>query len=306
LVAVIKALDKASKKHTLSRDEAARVWKLAELRRDYGDYPEATLRQLNGLDTDDPWAADAIAALKKERPTNTDAADAIETRCHLAYVTHIYAEHGTLPDNLPVDWGTLQCLEDMPSEKRTAFLEKLNAAESLDEDIVTDIAGDVRYAGEPEEVDQEPEEVDEEPASAGGPLKYPRVVAAVMKMHGKSDEEIFERTGIRPDADDDAEASSPSDDLAEKLRAAEIKIVGLESEIEDLKAENGRIDMQLQEMLDRGMICPSQLENEERRYGDLVVELKNKVEDLKRENAVLRRKLEMEPRRADRRKHKVE
>ena len=35
-------------------------------------------------------------------------------------------------------------------------------------------------------------------------------------------------------------------DLAEKLRAAEIKIVGLESEIEELKAENAKLREQLE------------------------------------------------------------
>jgi hypothetical protein len=41
---------------------------------------------------------------------------------------------------------------------------------------------------------------------------------------------------------------APTDDLAEKLRAAEIRIVGLESEVEDLKRENAELRRQLKVM----------------------------------------------------------
>jgi hypothetical protein len=122
----------------------------------------------------------------------------------------------------------------------------------------------------------------QQPATKPGPVKFPNVLAAVMRRDGKSEQEIFEATGVRPDAGNDSDPAASAermkaahaayegewcsdeearehverqcqegraerhreedarapDDLAEKLRAAEIKIVGLESEIEDLKAEN--------------------------------------------------------------------
>jgi hypothetical protein len=233
LVAIIGALDEASKERKLSGAEAHQVWRLVELRREYGDYPEATLEQLGGLNFDEPWVADAVDALKKERPTDAEAADAIEVRSHLAYIASLYAEHGKLPDNLPVDWHTLHCLEDMEPEKRAAFLEKLNAAESLDEDSVADIAGDVRCGDRDPAEDEEPAEADEAEAPVREP---PEVVQVNEPAPARRTPVQAEREDIGPESKSEAQRLQVRvDELQNAKRMLESKVLALESEVEELK-----------------------------------------------------------------------
>jgi hypothetical protein len=83
----------------------------------------------------------------------------------------------------------------------------------------------------------EPPAVDEEAREDREHLER-QCQAATRERHQHEDEVAAARR---------AAAAAP-DDLAEKLRAAEIKIVGLESEIEDLKAENAALRRKLEVM----------------------------------------------------------
>jgi hypothetical protein len=77
LQTAVKALDKASKRKSLSVEEAEDVIRFARLRIKWGDLPDATLDGLEYADRGEPWSAAAIEELKQARPETDEAADEI-------------------------------------------------------------------------------------------------------------------------------------------------------------------------------------------------------------------------------------
>jgi hypothetical protein len=74
---IIKELCKHATKKRLSAPAAERPITIAVARKQHGNLPDATLVQLAELDLSDDWHADAIAALKKQKPTDDKAAELI-------------------------------------------------------------------------------------------------------------------------------------------------------------------------------------------------------------------------------------
>jgi hypothetical protein len=95
LPAIIEALAAATKgrSKTISVDNAEDVIRITRARREYGDYPDATLMALKEIDGE-PWAAQAVADLKAERPTTDEAAAAIVDPFHQAHLASLFARDG--------------------------------------------------------------------------------------------------------------------------------------------------------------------------------------------------------------------
>jgi hypothetical protein len=130
----IKALHEATKGKTepISIAEADAVIKkveaairIATLRSEWGNYPEATLNALDCIDQDEEWAEPAIEALKEKKPTLKEAADKLVFDIHYEHVEKLYAEHGALPKNL--DEESLNDLEGVYEGRRARVLERLLA-----------------------------------------------------------------------------------------------------------------------------------------------------------------------------------
>jgi len=77
LPAIIAELAKHATKSRLAPFDAERVIRVAIGRRRFGDYPDVTLERLGPLSDHSPRQAKLIAALKEQKPTTHEAADAI-------------------------------------------------------------------------------------------------------------------------------------------------------------------------------------------------------------------------------------
>jgi hypothetical protein len=232
LVLLPSTLEGLSSERKLSKAEADRAIGYVQLRATYGDYPAATLFALKEVDREDPWSADAIAALKQERPTEDDEAKAISARACLAYVAGLYAEHGKLPDNLPDDYMTSLRLSNVAPEHCAAVLEKLNAAESLTEDDVRMICVNAEYGEDEDEAedDKEPAHAPVSDMPAGGtPGFFDSLVA-------KKKAEREDRNDVGPESKGEAQRLQVCvDELQNAKRLLEFKLEALQSEIEELK-----------------------------------------------------------------------
>jgi DUF3102 family protein len=138
LAAIIDALGKCATEAQLKAADADEVILRVQLRHQHGDLPDATLL---ALDRDIPpraaWRDTAIAALKSEKPTTSEAANKIIADIRRARVDELFAPYGKLPD-IPVD--ALHDLEYLRPERRAKVLERLQAApQPLTGEQVSDI-----------------------------------------------------------------------------------------------------------------------------------------------------------------------
>jgi hypothetical protein len=125
LPAVIDALAKRAKKVFLKVADAAEIVDHVTLVRLYGDFPLATLRELEVTEGCRPWSDKAGEVLKRDKPTTTDAAEKITCAVHRGHVESLYAAHGEMP---PVPDDALYLLEDIAEDRRAKMLERLRAA----------------------------------------------------------------------------------------------------------------------------------------------------------------------------------
>jgi hypothetical protein len=126
--AIIAALAKAGNRKKLKYTEARLVIHFALLRHQGGEYPDATLSALDGLPEpkDAEWAQGAVDALKRERPTDDDAAKSIVDNCHRKYLERVYG--GPLPEwlnlsDLENDWSEIKA-EHRPEIRRRLMAAK--------------------------------------------------------------------------------------------------------------------------------------------------------------------------------------
>jgi hypothetical protein len=122
IAALVEATDGRSK--PISVGVAEDVIRLARLRHEYGDYPEAALAAMAGVDGE-PWAAQAIAALKELRPITDEAAAAIFGKFHRAHVASIYAPYGELPADVPAESLWRLGENEVPEDRRERVLRLL-------------------------------------------------------------------------------------------------------------------------------------------------------------------------------------
>src|SRR5262249_16803283 len=135
---IIDELAKESKSKGLRGKADKVVWR-CDARRRHGDYPDATLDELDDLDylpalKEEGCYEQIAAALKEKRPAKEEEAKRIVARMRLA---HLYVEHGELPD-LPDD--SLNALRFVASSKQAGVLLALqNATKPISAEFVDDL-----------------------------------------------------------------------------------------------------------------------------------------------------------------------
>jgi DUF3102 family protein len=154
---IIEALvAKTGKKKKLTYTEAKNEIGFAVLRHKWGNFPDETLNALDALPNPDSvawnrggaaeWVPGAIDALKREKPSDEDAADGIVNNCYRKYLERLYG--GALPTWVP----TLASLENVEAEHRPEVRRRLNAAkEPLDFLQVSSLVREVKQGRQPAE-----------------------------------------------------------------------------------------------------------------------------------------------------------
>jgi hypothetical protein len=206
LPSIIEALAEATEGRSklISVSEAQHVIVLARQRRHYGVYPEAALDAMAEVD-DEPWGAQAIAALKGAQPTTKEAAAEIVDKFRRAHVASLYAPYGELPEDVPAE--SLWRLEsDVPEECRERALRLLQGApRPLTSDTVMGVVHAAVYTGAGVSADAD-EAADEDA--------------------GDQDADNEERTGTEAESDardpDDAADTGADDDQAKEAPRAEV------------------------------------------------------------------------------------
>jgi hypothetical protein len=97
LPAIIDELAKHAKKVFLKVADATEIIDHVSLVRQYGNFPLATLRELEVIEGRRPWSDKASEALKRIKPTTTDAAAKITGAVQRGHVESLYAAHGKFP-----------------------------------------------------------------------------------------------------------------------------------------------------------------------------------------------------------------
>jgi len=92
LPAIVTELAKHATKSRLPSGDAKRVIRIGIGRRRFGDYPDVTLERLSTLSDDSPRHAKLIAALKDQKPTTDEAADAIVIDIRRKHVAEVEAQ----------------------------------------------------------------------------------------------------------------------------------------------------------------------------------------------------------------------
>jgi hypothetical protein len=167
MVAIIDALAKASEsaKGMLSLDAAEKVIGLAEMRIEYGDYPDAVLYAIGDVPSTAEWAPEAVKALKKHRPETDEEAEAIVAGVHREYLEKLFG--APLPVN-DCDFS-LYLLDDVEEQDRARVLAALQAAETqpLNEDQVRDIILNLNEVAPDAGDDEQGDAGDDEQGDAG-------------------------------------------------------------------------------------------------------------------------------------------
>jgi hypothetical protein len=213
----------AGGKKMLSVADANLVIATTFKRIEYGDYPKAALDAMAKVDGQ-PWGEAAIAALRAASPTTTKEAKAIVESFRRAGNEALESLDNSDGDGdgdeVGDDGWRRDPLADCPICEGTGKWKFRLTSE----------CGRAEFGGEPVSGDcpcvQWP-----------GDSRKPEFRARLQAAH----EENLAANAAASAAGDDAAA-----DLAAKLRAAEIKIVGLESEVEDLKRENAALRRKLE------------------------------------------------------------
>src|SRR5262249_18400285 len=240
LPTIITALTEATKDKSkkISVTEADAVIDMALLRIEHGDYPDATLRAIADLQRGEPWTASACEELKAKRPSTKEAAEQITDAAERDYVVSLYTPHGGLPDNVPDD--VLFTLEEVSEEQRSAVLEKIRTlAPPLTREAIAGCILDVV-------VDNTTAQERQETAKDAADRAQER---ADKEEQRKSADKRQQLPG--PDSPAEIERKDAEiEELRSIKRRFEIKIAGLESEIEELKAARPSLIKALETALD--------------------------------------------------------
>jgi Protein of unknown function (DUF3102) len=238
LAAKIEALAKASKKKPLSVANAFEVVELTHLRCKWGDYPDATLRALDGV-KNTAWAAGAIEQLKQERPDSEEEADKIVFAHHRRHLETLF--DGVLPDWL--DRGMLDCLDNVEEQHRKKVLVKLQTAtQPLDKDRVEDQVFNIIYGGDVQRADQD-DEHDDAPEPEPEPKRKSKPSSSTEET---SPAEAAAAEATRSDIGALSKAEHERlqtviDDLTSRNSMLDLANAGLRREIERLEVENKKL-----------------------------------------------------------------
>jgi hypothetical protein len=256
LPAVIAALTAATEgKSRISVGDAEGVVRLARLRHEYGDHPEAALAAMAELDDrirrwaavrpDDArtsWEVQAIAALKDARPTTEEAAAAIVDKFHRADVADRYAPYGGLPDDVPE--SAFESLQLVPEDRRERVVQMLQGApRPLTDDVIDEIVHMSSVDLDLDDLDKrEAEETEAESAEAkAAAAKATAAEAAAAAEASSAKRQAAEAASRGSDVGADSKGERERlqveiDDLRNQKRRLEIENTGLRSEVEELRA----------------------------------------------------------------------
>jgi hypothetical protein len=164
-----------------------------------------------------------------------------------AYALMAIASHAVLSDvrhvgHLPPHWGTLDALTRVPQTRLLTAIENGEVHPGMERK-------DVRALLPPPEPEQRDDDLPPDYEGSAEPAEvemYKPVEAEVYSAEPETQQQPRQRTKLERELDAGAfdrlrREQARNEDLAEKLRAAEIKISGLESEVEELRAERDQL-----------------------------------------------------------------
>jgi hypothetical protein len=211
LADAVEALSKAAKQQRLTASEAEKVLELVDLRHEFGDHSEATLREmqeLNSSNSERPWYDDAFEALKREQPTTDDDAEAIVAKVRRAHLTEQFKAE--LPSWVPD--AALYFLEDhvLESEREEVLERILATPQPATEDDAYEAVDKAVHYYDGDEDDGDEDDGDGEPKP---------------KPDGETEAEPKAKPDAKPDATDDATGSDDEPTLADRELIEALNVV---------------------------------------------------------------------------------
>jgi hypothetical protein len=208
---IITALAAKATDTQLRPDAASRIIELAQLRVEWGNFPEATLDALSAVERE-PWREKSIEALKREKPRTDAAAAAVVLKVLREHVANLYYNRWrrTLPE-FENERSSLEYLASVPEAKRAEVQAVLQAAEPpLKHDYVVAVIGRI-VGGEDDTDDADDDDGGGEAQGSGD--------------RGDADEQRESRRGGEPNGG--ANTGDPLDQVEHIIRTA---IVGMNAE----------------------------------------------------------------------------